>query len=628
MAVTIGQTIVGILAAVTVRIQGQTAPPSACSVTYQDQGPGTQLDPSEFYLTYSYSPIVTSLADCTQLCDDDSQCKAFGFSQDVNGVLCGLSEVDNVLSSGTCTPCHVYVKNCSADCVTYTEFGGGYMGVRQYANHDPSPYNACRDRCTNDPYCNGFIHSHLTLACRLVDTSKAQVYVDDTSFSFYRKECSFGCSTYLEYGAEYILDMGTVYQIIAPTTARECERLCSSNSLCRGHAYRTSHQDCGLFISGTESFWGGCLACSAAAKQCPAGNIPIDRGSCTVTTYTVFPKREASAPYTSTPAPARSSCQSLCTADPVCRGFFYDDDTGECVLSESVVPRYSTCTNCSYSAKDCADTSTDYFTQCSPTFTKQGTNMTVQFESANQDGSDLVTCQSLCQADADCLSFHYDPTGGQCRLSSSDLSSASGACADCQFFTKDCLPGCSSWTYIAYGFGYIVSSIRRDLVGHVTSLLECRGMCDNDTLCLGFTYKAETSRCVLSGSGGRVWYPECPSCSFWKKTCVPQEITTPVAIEEVVVINGTMECICVCRDTNRTLEEIVEQRKNELMVDTETLSSTYRKLSSAPDNRSSSKAIGAIGASVLGVFVALIVLPDLCVVISYLIKKFSCKESS
>ena len=89
-----------------------------------------------------------------------------------------------------------------------------------------------------------------------------------------------------------------------------------------------------------------------------------------------------------------------------------------------------------------ADTSADYFTQCSSTFTKQGTNMTVQFESANQDGSDLVTCQSLCQADADCLSFHYDPTGGQCRLSSSDLSSASGACADCQFFTKDCLPGC------------------------------------------------------------------------------------------------------------------------------------------------------------------------------------------
>ena len=82
-----------------------------------------------------------------------------------------------------------------------------------------------------------------------------------------------GCSTYLEYGAEYILDMGTVYQIIAPTTARECERLCSSNSLCRGHAYRTSHQDCGLFISGTESFWGGCLACSAAAKQCPAGRV-------------------------------------------------------------------------------------------------------------------------------------------------------------------------------------------------------------------------------------------------------------------------------------------------------------------------------------------------------------------
>ena len=85
----------------------------------------------------------------------------------------------------------------------------------------------------------------------------------------------------------------------------------------------------------------------------------------------------------------------------------------------------------------------------------------------------------------------------------------------------------------------------------------------------------------------------------------------------------------MCRDSNLTLEEIVEQRKNELMADTETLSSTYRKLSSAPDYRSSSKTIGAIGTYVLSVLGALIVLPDLCVVISYLLKTlFSCKEPS
>ena len=61
----------------------------------------------------------------------------------------------------------------------------------------------------------------------------------------------------------------------------------------------------------------------------------------------------------------------------------------------------------------------------------------------------------------------------------------------------------------------------------------------------------------------------------------------------------------------------MEQRKNELMADTETLSSTYRMLSSAPDYRSSSKTIGAIGTYVLSVLGALIVLPDLCVEIVF-----------
>lgn len=88
-------------------------------------------------------------------------------------------------------------------------------------------------------------------------------------------------------------------------------------------------------------------------------------------------------------------------------------------------------------------------------------------------------------------------------------------------------------------------------------------------------------------------------------------IEPPSAAQEVIVSNGTMDCVCVCKDTNQTVNEIMQQRKSELTVNTEALSSTLRKFYSAPDSRPTSTAIGALGAAMIGVLVAFIVLPDL-----------------
>lgn len=88
-------------------------------------------------------------------------------------------------------------------------------------------------------------------------------------------------------------------------------------------------------------------------------------------------------------------------------------------------------------------------------------------------------------------------------------------------------------------------------------------------------------------------------------------IEPPTSAQEVIVSNGTMDCVCVCKDTNQTVNEIMQQRKTELTVDTEALSSTLRKFYSVPDSRPTSTAIGALGAAMIGVLVAFIVLPDL-----------------
>nr|XP_034335384.1 uncharacterized protein LOC105329849 [Crassostrea gigas]XP_034335385.1 uncharacterized protein LOC105329849 [Crassostrea gigas] len=278
------------------------------------------------------------------MCDVDSQCKAIGYMNDISGVSCGLSESDHVTATA-CPSCHVFTKNCSADCVTYTVFSGGFIGRTQYANYDPSSYTECQDRCTNDPFCNGFIHNDVIMTCRLPESRKEVASPGNASFSFSRKECSSGCANYLAYGVKYIIEFSALYSLNSPVTKRACEALCTADPGCRGAAYQTSDQNCGLFDSGTSQEYSGCLACTAFAKQCP---------------------------------------------------------------TDSTVPKYLACAECSFSARDCdVDVPSKYFVQCLTNFCSVGVNLTVSMESSNHDSSDFATCQDLCANDPLCLSFHH-----------------------------------------------------------------------------------------------------------------------------------------------------------------------------------------------------------------------------
>lgn len=118
-------------------------------------------------------------------------------------------------------------------------------------------------------------------------------------------------------------------------------------------------------------------------------------------------------------------------------------------------------------------------------------NLTVSVESSNHDGSDFTTCQDLCANDPLCLSFHHSQGDLQCHLSTSDKSSS--GCDACQFYTKNCLPGCNLVSYVRYEFGYTTASVRLDLFGHVTPFDTCRQLCNDDTFCLGFAYQADSS---------------------------------------------------------------------------------------------------------------------------------------
>eukprot|EP00105_Crassostrea_gigas_P039133 XP_019923281.1 PREDICTED: uncharacterized protein LOC105329849 isoform X1 [Crassostrea gigas] len=267
---------ISLFAVLSVYTGGQITTPSTsqCGVNYLDLGSGTTMYVSEFYQTYVNDPTVTSLSDCTHMCDVDRQCKAIGYMDDIGGVSCGLSESDHVTATA-CPSCHVFTKNCSADCVTYTVFSGGYIGRTQYANYDPSSYTECQDRCTNDPFCNGFIHNDVIMTCRLSESRKEVAYPGNASFSFSRKECSSGCTNYLAYGVGTIIELSALYLLNNSLTQRECGALCSKDPGCRGAAHQPSDQNCGLFDSGTSQEYSWCLHCTGYAKQCPPGTDDV-----------------------------------------------------------------------------------------------------------------------------------------------------------------------------------------------------------------------------------------------------------------------------------------------------------------------------------------------------------------
>ncbi|XP_061171095.1 uncharacterized protein LOC133180641 [Saccostrea echinata] len=697
-------------------------------MTYESLGPERGVDSINVYKSHINDLSVSTQEACRDLCDHDQQCKAFGFSKDIFGVRCTLSEDIKTYRIEGCATCFVYLKNCSADCITYTMYSSGYIGTKQYANYDPSNYTACRDRCSNDVVCNGFIHNSVTQVCRLVDSSSPAVFAENTNFSFSRKECDFGCSTYLGYGIGYILPLESYYDIM-DIRSGDCEQKCNNNSLCRGFAVIDDWDKCGLSFSARKQKWTDCSTCSAYiklcsscyaySKQCPLGNYSIEKSTCLATTYAVYNgSYEASSIYSIITATSYTACQSRCSADHFCHGFTFNHVTETCSLSESLLPRTSNCAECFFSAKDCSSTTNRYSLSCSSTFTIIGQNLTIFPLFTTHNDSDFIRCQQLCVDDTSCLSFYHRSVNNDCHLSKSSVLFPS-ACPTCEYYRRNCLPDCSLVTFVLFELGYTMMTIKNDLAGQNISFEECQRRCHLDTYCFGCGYYSDTIRCVLSDSSVPVWSPSQLSSSFSQKVCSPDSTTKPTSLHQLttgktepqttdifqeqqsteisrqqqttgtikqqtteisvqqstdisrqqqttgistqqtieisvqpvlktteqgqtteissqlittiqrptpvnrqIITNGSVQCICVCKDTAQSLQEKLSQRKNDLTVNSKTLSSRLRKQTSVADSRLLSCAIGAVGAIILGGFVALIVLPDLCQSVSYVIKIF------
>lgn len=74
---------------------------------------------------------------------------------------------------------------------------------------------------------------------------------------------------------------------------------------------------------------------------------------------------------------------------------------------------------------------------------------------------------------------------------------------------------------------------------------------------------------------------------------------------------NTTSCICVCTEVNQTLEEAIQNRREELTVNPLKIASNTRKRTSAQDIRVTSKVIGTVAILILVGFGSIVVLGDL-----------------
>ena len=98
---------------------------------------------------------------------------------------------------------------------------------------------------------------------------------------------------------------------------------------------------------------------------------------------------------------------------------------------------------------------------------------------------------------------------------------------------------------------------------------------------------------------------------------------TSSATSRQVQITSNVTCVCVCEDVNITLQESIDKRKKELVINKKELSSSIRKLTSAEDSRVSSRNIGVMGILVMTVFGLILMCTDIFSVLRYFCKKVS-----
>lgn len=227
-------------------------------------------------------------------------------------------------------------------------------------------------------------------------------------------------------------------------------------------------------------------------------------------------------------------------------------------------------------------------------------------------------CKAICDLHSLCNAYSVDTFNSSCFLSSCNTFRDVPTCSTCSFARKE-IPSsvvlCSQ-TFTMSQFTTMTKSTTTSLSVRTT---------DPTTLPDTTNMTQYTTKSLTVRTTDPTTMPDkttmTQSTTFKDSTSLTQSSIATLSLitkttNDTTATNDT-SCVCVCKYVNLTLDESIERRRKELIMNKTRLSSTIRKLTSAPDYRKSVEVIGTLAIVVLVVLGLFLFCSDVCSIMSF-----------
>lgn len=207
-------------------------------------------------------------------------------------------------------------------------------------------------------------------------------------------------------------------------------------------------------------------------------------------------------------------------------------------------------------------------------------------------------CREVCDLLSSCNAYAVDTSNFGCFLSSCDTFTDVPSCSTCLFAKKE-----------------IPSSVV--LCSQASTMLQSTTMTQSTTTSLSVT---TTDITTMPDTANMTQFTTLKdSTSLMQYSFATSSLITK-ATNDTTAINDTT-CVCVCKYVNQTLDESIERRRKELIINKTRLSSTIRRLTSASDYRMSVEVVGTVAIIALILFGLFLFCSDVCSIMSFVLSK-------
>lgn len=259
--------------------------------------------------------------------------------------------------------------------------------------------------------------------------------------------------------------------------------------------------------------------------------------------------------------------------------------------------------------------------------------------------ADFCICQKGCELDQRCNGYSFDFSNETCSLSTCDTYNSSITCHSCRFFSKIN----STSTVLCETISTMSIDTTSESVSLITikqttideqqttierttpeeqqttiehAISENRQETKEQATNEQSTKKEQTTSVKQHTTDIQLTTME---HSTIKKLSTSEEQSTRISWSNILTsssntmtINNTTQntvnsafCTCICKYTNKTLEESIKERRRDLILNKTELSFNIRKRSSAGDNRKTSRVVGAVGTIILALYGLLFFFADI-----------------